>query len=108
MAVRGGQLRGDLENLVLSFLERGPAQGWDNARRLEQQAPHELPLEKGTLYPAPYRLENPSFPYQFKSDSKASYGSTRHCGGIGPRTNAGRRPSGAPTADAQLLCSLRR
>jgi DNA-binding PadR family transcriptional regulator len=56
--IRGDQLRGHLENLVLSVLERGPAHGWDIARRLEQQAPDELQLKEGSLYPALYRLEH--------------------------------------------------
>jgi DNA-binding PadR family transcriptional regulator len=58
VAIRGDQLRGHLENLVLSVLERGPAHGWDIARRLEQQAPDELQLKEGSLYPALYRLEH--------------------------------------------------
>jgi transcriptional regulator len=55
--IRGDQLRGHLEGLLLSALEQGPAHGWDIARRLDQQAQGELQLKEGSLYPALYRLE---------------------------------------------------
>lgn len=55
--IHGDQLRGHLEGVVLAALERGPAHGWDLARRLDQQAQGQLQLKEGTLYPALYRLE---------------------------------------------------
>jgi PadR family transcriptional regulator PadR len=57
-AIRGDQLRGHLDGLVLASLERGPAHGWDIARRLDQQARGGLQLKEGSLYPALYRLEH--------------------------------------------------
>jgi DNA-binding PadR family transcriptional regulator len=57
-SIRGDQLRGHLEGLLLSALERGPAHGWDIARSLDRQARGGLELKEGSLYPALYRLEH--------------------------------------------------
>ncbi len=56
-AIRGDQLRGHLESLVLAALEAGPAHGWDLCRRLDTTSGGLLTLREGSLYPALYRLE---------------------------------------------------
>lgn len=55
--IRGDQLRGHLEGLILAALEREAAHGWDIWRRLEQASGGALALKEGSLYPALYRLE---------------------------------------------------
>lgn len=55
--IRGDQLRGHLEGLVLAALEREAAHGWDIWRRLEEASSGALALKEGSLYPALYRLE---------------------------------------------------
>jgi transcriptional regulator len=56
--VSGDKLRGHLDVLVLSTLERDPAHGMEIVRRIEGAARGLLRLKEGTLYPALYRLEN--------------------------------------------------
>jgi DNA-binding PadR family transcriptional regulator len=55
--ITGDQLRGHLETLVLSVLERGEAHGFEVLRRLEEEGSGLLRLKEGSLYPALYRLE---------------------------------------------------
>ena len=55
--IQGDQLRGHLETLVLSTLERGEAHGLEILRRLEEAGCGLLHLKEGSLYPALYRLE---------------------------------------------------
>lgn len=55
--IRGDQLRGHLEGLILAALEREAAHGWDIWRRLEAASGGALALKEGSLYPALYRLE---------------------------------------------------
>jgi|SRR6516164_3181235 DNA-binding PadR family transcriptional regulator len=55
--IQGDQLRGHLETLVLSTLERGEAHGLEILRRLEEAGCGLLRLKEGSLYPALYRLE---------------------------------------------------
>ncbi|MBX3411544.1 MAG: PadR family transcriptional regulator [Pirellulales bacterium] len=55
--IRGDQLRGHLEGLILASLEREAAHGWDIWRRLEQASGGALAIKEGSLYPALYRLE---------------------------------------------------
>src|SRR6516162_10687460 len=55
--IQGDQLRGHLETLVLSTLERGEAHGLEILRRLEEAGCGLLKLKEGSLYPALYRLE---------------------------------------------------
>lgn len=50
-------MRGHLEVLILSVLQRGEAHGLEILRRLEITAGGLLHLKEGTLYPALYRLE---------------------------------------------------
>ena len=50
-------LRGHLEGMALSALERGEAHGFEVLRRLEALGCGALSLKEGTLYPVLYRLE---------------------------------------------------
>jgi DNA-binding PadR family transcriptional regulator len=56
-AIHGDKLRGHLEALILSTLERGEAHGLEILRRLEEAGCGLLRLKEGSLYPALYRLE---------------------------------------------------
>src|SRR5262245_6989973 len=56
-AIHGDQLRGHLETMVLSTLERGEAHGLEILRRLDEAGCGLLQLKEGSLYPALYRLE---------------------------------------------------
>jgi PadR family transcriptional regulator, regulatory protein PadR len=55
--INGDKLRGHLEALVLSTLERGEAHGLEILERLELAGCGLLRLKEGSLYPALYRLE---------------------------------------------------
>ena len=55
--IHGDKLRGHLEALVLSTLERGEAHGLEILERLEAGGCGLLRLKEGSLYPALYRLE---------------------------------------------------
>jgi DNA-binding PadR family transcriptional regulator len=55
--IHGDQLRGHLETMVLSILERGEAHGLEILRRLDEAGCGLLQLKEGSLYPALYRLE---------------------------------------------------
>jgi DNA-binding PadR family transcriptional regulator len=55
--IDGDALRGHLEGLVLSTLERSEAHGFEVLRRLEAAGCGALRLKEGSLYPALYRLE---------------------------------------------------
>src|SRR2546423_2832673 len=55
--ISGDSLRGHLETLALSALERGEAHGFEIWRRLEEAGCGALRLKEGSLYPALYRLE---------------------------------------------------
>ena len=55
--IRGDELRGHLETMLLSVLERGEAHGYEILQRLEAAGCGALKLKEGTLYPALYRLE---------------------------------------------------
>ena len=57
-AIHGDKLRGHLETMVLSTLERGEAHGLEILRRLEAAGCGLLRLKEGSLYPALYRLES--------------------------------------------------
>ena len=56
-SIHGDKLRGHLEVLVLSALERGEAHGLEILGRLEDAGCGLLRLKEGSLYPALYRLE---------------------------------------------------
>jgi PadR family transcriptional regulator, regulatory protein PadR len=56
--IGGDKLRGHLDGMVLSVLERGgPAHGLEILRRLRAAGDGSLRLKEGSLYPALYRLE---------------------------------------------------
>jgi PadR family transcriptional regulator, regulatory protein PadR len=55
--INGDNLRGHLENLILSALKQGDAHGFEILKRLERAASGALTLKEGSLYPALYRLE---------------------------------------------------
>jgi PadR family transcriptional regulator, regulatory protein PadR len=55
--IEGDHLRGHLETLILSVLERGDAHGLEILRRLTVLGCGQLHLKEGSLYPALYRLE---------------------------------------------------
>ena len=55
--ISGDKLRGHLETMVLSTLERGRAHGLEILQRLDQAGCDLLRLKEGSLYPALYRLE---------------------------------------------------
>ena len=55
--ISGDKLRGHLETMVLSALERGRAHGLEILQRLDQAGCNLLRLKEGSLYPALYRLE---------------------------------------------------
>src|SRR3954452_24871377 len=57
-AINSDKLRGHLEAIVLSTLERGEAHGLEILRRLEEGGCGLLRLKEGSLYPALYRLES--------------------------------------------------
>ena len=56
-AIQGDKLRGHLEAMVLTTLERGEAHGLEILHRLEEAGCGLLRLKEGSLYPALYRLE---------------------------------------------------
>jgi DNA-binding PadR family transcriptional regulator len=56
--IAGNALRGHLESLILSALEKGEAHGFEVWHRLEEAGSGALRLKEGSLYPALYRLEN--------------------------------------------------
>ena len=56
-AITGDKLRGHLETMVLSVLERGETHGMEIIRRLDEAGCGLLRLKEGSLYPALYRLE---------------------------------------------------
>ncbi len=50
-------MRGHLETMILSVLERGEAHGLEILQRLDQRGCGLLRFKEGSLYPALYRLE---------------------------------------------------
>lgn len=55
--ITGDKLRGHLETMILSALERGEAHGLEILGRLDRAGRDLLRLKEGSLYPALYRLE---------------------------------------------------
>ena len=55
------KLRGHLETMVLSVLEKKSGHGFEIMRRLEDKGCNLLKLKEGTLYPALYRLEEAGY-----------------------------------------------
>lgn len=59
--IGGDSLRGHLQPMILSVLEKGDAHGFEVWRRLEDAGGGALKLREGSLYPALYRLEKSGF-----------------------------------------------
>jgi PadR family transcriptional regulator PadR len=55
--MKGDELRGHLEGLVLAALADGPAHGYSVIARLRERSGGQLDLAEGTIYPALHRLE---------------------------------------------------
>lgn len=55
--IQGDKLRGHLETMVLSLLEKGTAHGFEILKRMEESGQGLLQMKEGSLYPALYRLE---------------------------------------------------
>jgi PadR family transcriptional regulator PadR len=55
--ITGDKLRGHLETMILSVLERGEAHGLQILHQMELAGCGILRLKEGSLYPALYRLE---------------------------------------------------
>src|SRR5262245_35477206 len=56
-AINGDMLRGHLDTMILSVLERGEAHGLEILERLDTAGCGLLKFKEGSLYPALYRLE---------------------------------------------------
>jgi len=56
-SITGDAIRGHLETLILSALQKGEAHGFEILRRLEEAGSGALKLKEGSLYPALYRME---------------------------------------------------
>ncbi len=57
MSIRGDQLRGHMETIVLSALAEGQTHGFELLKRLQERSEGTFDLKEGTLYPVLYRLE---------------------------------------------------
>ncbi|HEX3089810.1 MAG TPA: helix-turn-helix transcriptional regulator [Ilumatobacteraceae bacterium] len=56
--MKGDDLRGHLEALVLAVLADGPAHGYGVIARLRERSGGQFDLAEGSLYPALHRLES--------------------------------------------------
>ncbi len=57
MIIRGDQLRGHMDAIVLSALSEGQTHGFELLKRLQVRSAGAFDLKEGTLYPVLYRLE---------------------------------------------------
>jgi len=55
--ISGNSLRGHVETMILSVLEKEEAHGFEVLRRLDEAGCGALSMKEGSLYPALYRLE---------------------------------------------------
>jgi PadR family transcriptional regulator PadR len=55
--MRGEQLKGHLDLLLLSVLAAGPAHGYGVITAIKERSTGEFDLPEGTIYPALHRLE---------------------------------------------------
>ena len=55
--IGGDQLRGHLEVMILSILDKQPVHGFDLVKQLEAQGEGALKMREGTIYPVLYRME---------------------------------------------------
>ena len=85
-AITGEKLRGHLETMVLSMLERGEAHGMEVIRRLEESGSGLLRLKEGSLYPALYRLEAAGMVVVVREESQQGRrGAPRRIYGLTPK-----------------------
>jgi PadR family transcriptional regulator, regulatory protein PadR len=85
-AITGDRLRGHLETMVLSVLERGEAHGMEIIRRLEEAGCGLLRLKEGSLYPALYRLEAAGMVVALREESQQGRrGAPRRIYGLTPK-----------------------
>ena len=94
-AIQGDRLRGHLEAMVLSTLERGEAHGLEILHRLEEAGCGLLRFKEGSLYPALYRLEQVgAVKAVWESEPHGRRGARRRAGvfpwGLAGRSDAGR------------------
>ena len=76
--IGGDKLRGHLDAMVLSALERGAAHGLEILRRLQAAGDGSLRLKEGSLYPALYRLERAGrVKAEWEQDTKGRRGPRR-------------------------------
>ena len=100
--IGGNTLRGHLESLILSSLERGEAHGFEIWRRLEAAGSGALRLKEGSLYPALYRLEAAGQVRAAWEDATDRRGPRRRIYRITPK---GTRRLAAARAEWQLFVS---
>ena len=102
--IRGDQLRGHLDGLILATLEPAPAHGWDIAKRLDRDGQGALQLKEGSLYPALYRLEQLGLvSAKWEQDTAGRRGPRRR---IYQLTAKGRRRLVAARSEWQLFVSV--
>lgn len=84
--ISGNALRGHLETIILSVLERSEAHGFEVLRRLEAEGCGSLRLKEGSLYPALYRLEKSgSLKAQWEEGNNARRGPRRRIYRLTPK-----------------------
>ena len=84
--ISGDELRGHLEMLVLSLLERGEAHGYEILQRLEALGCGSLRMKEGSLYPVLYRLEEAGdIKARWESDAEGRRGPRRRLYRLTPR-----------------------
>ena len=85
-AIAGDKLRGHLETMVLSVLERGETHGMEIIRRLDEAGCGLLRLKEGSLYPALYRLEAAGMVVVIREEpQKGRRGAPRRIYGLTPK-----------------------
>ena len=85
-AITGDKLRGHLETMILSALERGETHGMEIIRRLEEAGCGLLRLKEGSLYPALYRLEAAGMVVVVREESqRGRRGAPRRVYGLTPK-----------------------
>jgi len=84
--ISGDKLRGHLETLVLSVLNRSPAHGLEILRRLDSAGDGSLKLREGSLYPALYRLEESGLiRAKWEEETKGRRGARRRIYNLTPK-----------------------
>jgi PadR family transcriptional regulator, regulatory protein PadR len=84
--INGDQLRGHLQDMVLSALERGGAHGLEILRRLDAAGNGSLRLKEGSLYPTLYRLEDAGLvKAEWDEDTKGRRGPRRRIYRLTPK-----------------------